>query len=27
MEIYRRLGEGMSPWILLSHVALQRVAV
>jgi hypothetical protein len=27
MEMYRRLGEGMSPWILLTHVALQRVSL
>jgi hypothetical protein len=26
MEIYRRLGEGQSPWILLAHTALQHVA-
>ncbi len=25
VEIYKRLGEGQSPWLLLTHVALQRV--
>jgi hypothetical protein len=25
-EMYRRLGDGASPWILLTHVALQRVS-
>jgi hypothetical protein len=26
IEFYRRLGDGASPWILLTHVALQRVS-
>jgi hypothetical protein len=25
MELFRRLGEGGSPWILLTHAALGRV--
>jgi hypothetical protein len=26
IDIYQRLGDGASPWILLTHVALQRVS-
>jgi hypothetical protein len=26
LETYKRLGEGMSPWILLAHVCLQSKA-
>jgi hypothetical protein len=26
MSVYRRLGDGASPWILLTHVALERVS-
>ena len=27
MEIFRRLGEGLSPWILLTHVAFKRISI
>jgi len=27
MDIFRRLGDGASPWILLTHVALGRIPV
>jgi hypothetical protein len=26
VEIYKRLGEGASPWLLLTHVCLERVS-
>jgi DNA polymerase III delta prime subunit len=26
MRIYKSLGDGMSPWLLLSHVVLERVS-